>query len=206
MPVLNYLEALYPNDTLALEDLTRKLVTLLALASGQRQQTLAAIRISNIKVVSDAYLINISDRLKTSGVNRMQPTLRLPFFKDRPGVCVASVLEQYLKKTESIRTAEPDILIRTVRKPNLPATTDSIRRWIKSVLSRSGIDTSVFTLHSTRYAATSAAQRGGVSLEIIRSTAGWSASSTAFAEFYNRPVVEKNNFAEAVFASTTKRQ
>ena len=54
------------NETLSLEDLTRKLVTLLALALGQRP----AIKIGNITKASDAYLIRISDRLKTSGVGR----------------------------------------------------------------------------------------------------------------------------------------
>ncbi|XP_060804898.1 uncharacterized protein LOC132902730 [Amyelois transitella] len=45
-------------------------------------------------------------------------------------------------------------------------------RWIKTVLSESGVDASVFKAHSTRHAATSAAGAAGVSVETIRKAAG----------------------------------
>ncbi|KAJ8909800.1 hypothetical protein NQ315_015320 [Exocentrus adspersus] len=54
------------------------------------------------------------------------------------------------------------------------------------MLSESGIDTGQFKPHSTRHAATSAAFRKGISMDIICKAAGWSQTST-FARFYNRP-------------------
>nr|CAH7715768.1 unnamed protein product [Callosobruchus chinensis] len=48
--VLRYLEQLMPNHTLSLQVLTYKLITLLALVSAHRVQTLASIRIHNILV------------------------------------------------------------------------------------------------------------------------------------------------------------
>lgn len=79
--VLKHLSGWFPNEELSLESLTLKLVTLLALVTGHRMQTLAAIDIRNIYRAKENTLeIKIPDRLKTSALNRNQPVLRLPFF------------------------------------------------------------------------------------------------------------------------------
>ncbi|CAG5009444.1 unnamed protein product [Parnassius apollo] len=44
--------------------------------------------------------------------------------------------------------------------------------------------------HSTRHAATSAANRADLNLDLIRKTAGWSNNSETFARFYNRPLLD----------------
>lgn len=49
---------------------------------------------------------------------------------------------------------------------------DTISRWVKLVLTDSGIDTSRFKPHSTRAASTSAASNASVSLDDILHTAG----------------------------------
>lgn len=75
----------------------------------------------------------------------------------------------------------------------------TIARWLKEILSKSGIDDS-FTAHSSRHAASSQAKRSGVSIEVIRRTAGWSSNSTAFGRFYNREIrSDPDAFAKAVF-------
>lgn len=48
---LNYLEFPPTKENLSLESITKKLVTLLALVTAQRVQTLSKIKISNIKKV-----------------------------------------------------------------------------------------------------------------------------------------------------------
>ncbi|KAJ8980421.1 hypothetical protein NQ317_018813 [Molorchus minor] len=63
------------------------------------------------------------------------------------------------------------------------------------MLNRSGLDTSRFTAHSTRHASTSAAARKGVSYDTIRLAAGWTRRSSTFANFYDRPIIEDNDFA-----------
>lgn len=80
--VLNYLEQLFPHDELTLEQLSQKTVTLLALVTAHRVQTLDAIKISNFIFQDDRILIKITDKIKTSGVNRPQPLLNLPYFRD----------------------------------------------------------------------------------------------------------------------------
>lgn len=200
--VLNYVREL-KNTDISLEYLTYKLSILVALATGQRVQTLSLIEVDNI-LRSDAGIeIKITQRIKTSGRNRLQPTLVLPFFKEDSEVCVASTLLLYMRKTESLRTANNkkcNNLFITFKKPFHNATSQTISRWIKKIMQESGVDISHFKPHSTRHVATSAAFRKGVSFETIRLAAGWTASSKVFANFYNRPLQTLNSFAQAVLS------
>ncbi|EZA55557.1 hypothetical protein X777_03811 [Ooceraea biroi] len=61
-----------------------------------------------------------------------------------------------------------------------------------------GIDTSIFSTHTTRRASFSAAARRGISIEDIRKTAGWSPNSSTFANFYNRPVMPSTDVARTI--------
>ena len=61
----------------------------------------------------------------------------------------------------------------------------SVARWLKLVLASSGIDTSIFSAHSTRGASTSAASLAGVTTQQILSTADWS-TANVFKKFYFR--------------------
>ena len=196
--VLRYLSNLFPNQNLSLELLTKKLVTLLALVTAHRFQTLSLINIYNITVNDDNIDIKIPEMIKTSGPNKLQPNLILPFFKDNMSICPAKTLLCYLDCTKIIRQ-ECSTLIITLKKPYHAASTASISRWIKQVLNDSGLDTTKFTAHSTRHASTSKASKGGINIEVIRKTAGWTNRSSTFARFYNRPIVsDPNAFAQAV--------
>ena len=63
--VLDYLKTLYPNDKISLEQLSHKLVTLIALLTGQRIQTISKISLKNIVVSPEKIQIKISERIKT---------------------------------------------------------------------------------------------------------------------------------------------
>lgn len=92
--VLSHLENL-PLQ-LNLQQLSQKLVTLLALVTGSRLQTISLIRLANIIEDEQEIQINITDPIKTSGLNRAQPTLHLPFFPEKPMICVANTLKEYI--------------------------------------------------------------------------------------------------------------
>ncbi|XP_019854593.1 PREDICTED: uncharacterized protein LOC109583611 [Amphimedon queenslandica] len=64
----------------------------------------------------------------------------------------------------------------------------TIGRWIKSLLTDAGVNTSIFGAHSTRAASSSAAKKVGVPLIDIMKAAGWSRSST-FERFYYKPIL-----------------
>lgn len=200
--VLNFLSTLYPNTSLTLDVLTKKLVALLALSTAQRVQTLSLIRLNNVKVNATNIEIIIDDLLKTSAPGREMPRLIIPFFLDKIEICPANTLSYYMEATTNFRNyPDTDRLLLTTKKPIHSASASTISRWIKQVLSDSGIDTTIFSAHSTRHAATSAADRRGISVELIRKTAGWSGNSLVFAKFYKRPLSNNTDrlFAETVY-------
>ncbi|KAL4702636.1 hypothetical protein ACJJTC_003337 [Scirpophaga incertulas] len=91
----------------------------------------------------------------------------------------------------------PNLFI-SYKKPHLAVSVNTLSRWVKMVLSASGINTTIFSSHSTIHASTSTAFMKGVSIDEIRWTAGWTDTSTTFAKFYNRPILNNHKFAEAV--------
>lgn len=199
-PVLKYLETKFPLNSLSLKDLSQKLVMLLALTSAQRMQTLSKIQLRNIIRFEDRIEIKISLPIKTSGLNRKQPVLIFPYFKENPKLCVASILEYYIEATKTFRV--DDTLIHTYQRPYHPASAQTISRWVKEILSKSGVDTSIFSSHSVRHATTSTAFRSGVNIDLILNTAGWTKTSQMFNIFYNKPVINsKTAFAKSVLNS-----
>ncbi|KAJ8916916.1 hypothetical protein NQ315_013386 [Exocentrus adspersus] len=113
-------------DSLSLENLTLKLAILLALASGQRVQTLASIEVHNIIIKPDVISIKIDKRLKTSGPKRPQPTIYLPYVRQDCKICVASTLLEYLEKTRDLRGQSETNLFLTYKKPHHNASVQTI--------------------------------------------------------------------------------
>lgn len=186
--VLEALAKRYPNEELSLEQLSKKCALLLALTTAHRVQTLSKIDIQNIVETDSQIHIKIPDLIKTSRVGRNQPTLHLPFFRQKPEICPANTLLSYLERTRELR-GNCHYLFISYRKPHAIISSQSISRWIKLTLEECGVDVSIFSAHSTRHASTSRARRLGLSVDTIRKTAGWSGTSTTFARFYDRTII-----------------
>ena len=103
-------------------------------------------------------------------------------------------LKQYVKLTEPIRAGH-DPLWLSYNKPFKPVHRDTVSRWIKNVLEKAGVNTKVFSAHSTRAAAASAARSNNVPINTIMEAAGWSREST-FKKFYDKPVKDVVNFGD----------
>lgn len=171
----------------------------MALTTAHRVQTFSKIKLDNIIIDREGVQIKIPDRIKTSGLHKTQPFLVFPNFQEMPELCVASTIIHYLRRTKEIRKPEQTYLFLTHKKPIHQATVQTLSRWVKTVLKNSGVDTTIFSTHSTRHAATSAAARLGVNIDTIRNTAGWTRSSQVFNKFYNRPLVQNTSeFAVSV--------
>lgn len=77
------ISSIFPHDLYALDVITKKLVLLLALATGHRAQSLVAIRLSQISLL-DKLIIRIPDRIKNVGAGAVSALLLLlPFFQPR---------------------------------------------------------------------------------------------------------------------------
>ena len=185
--VIETLASWVPHDHLLLDKISRKLVTLLALVTAHRVQTLSKIKVENIRTSPNEISIKIPDLIKTSSINSKQPILVLPYFRERPEICPAKLLKDFLRITATLRNNHTFLFIST-KKPHNKVCAQTLSRWIKSTLEVSGIDVTEFSAHSTRHASTSRAHKMGVNLDLIRKTAGWSGTSTTFARFYNRAI------------------
>lgn len=82
-PVIAKLSSIYPYEGVPLKLLTRKLILLLALATGHRAQTFALLRISQISL-EEKLIIRVPDRIKTSAPGRSQPLFYVFTFR-QPG-------------------------------------------------------------------------------------------------------------------------
>ena len=86
-----------------------------------------------------------------------------------------------------------------MRRPHRPVKPATVGHWLKRIMTLSGIDTGIFSPHSTRGAATSKARAAGVSVPDILRAADWSSVST-FKRFYHRPV-HSSEFGRVVLGS-----
>lgn len=196
--LLLFIESL--GNPLSLRILSLKLVTLLALITGGRIQTLSLIRTSNIIESEDKIQIPITDPIKTSGPGRLQPTLHIPYFEENKLLCVATTLETYRQLTKPLRNPDSNFLFITTRKPYSTANKQTLSKWVREMLKMAGISTENFNPHSTRHCSTSAASRQGVSIETICRTAGWTTRSGTFAKYYNRPLTDTTTFAKSILS------
>ena len=142
--------------------------------------------------------IVISDRHKTSGLRQTQPLLILPSFPEKPSLWPVDTLREYLTKSKALRPPNDPFLFIATKAPYNHISSQTISRWIKTVLIESGFE-EVFLGHSTRHASTSAVARRGLNIDSIFRTAGWSKNSQVFAKFYNRPLIDSWGLSRAVY-------
>lgn len=98
--------------------------------------------------------------IKISKIGTCQPCLVLPFFNDKPELCLALTLKTYLTVTQDLRKEIKNLFI-TIKKPYKAVSSQSLSRWVKAVLISCGIDKE-FTAHSVRHAVTSKALKNGL--------------------------------------------
>ena len=151
-------------------------------------------------IFKDKIIIIITDLLKTSRPGIQNPQVCLRTFTDRPKLCVVNAIKKYLDRTKNIRGKETRLFISIV-SPHVAVGTQTLARWIKTMMNRAGVDVEMFKAHSTRHAATSAAFTRGLSIDKIKESADWSEKSQMFAKHYNRTIVnDENNFAFTVLS------
>ena len=116
----------------------------------------------------------------------MEPTINNKAYPPDRRICVYTVYTEYMVRTKTLRTNHSKLLLSYV-KPYLPVTRDTISRWIKTVLARAKIKTSIYKAHSVIPASVSKAQENLMPVSKILSKAGWSNSKT-FARFYEKKI------------------
>jgi integrase len=184
--VLQYFKSKYPARKLTIMQLTVKLIILLALVMGQRQQGLHLIDVRNLDLKYDKVMIRYGDIMKSTKINFHQEEIVVKAYPKDKRLCPVWYLKHYLERTNTYRESRKLFLI--TQKPFGPASKETIARWLRMGLSEAGIDMNIFTPHSTRSASTSAMRKANVPLSTILKTAGWSSEKT-FAKYYHKKIV-----------------
>ena len=108
--VLNYLQGLSPLTSLNLKDLSLKLVMLLAITTAQRLQTLQLLNIGLMKIENTNIVFSFDSPLKQSTPRQGIKPLVVKKYLPDTRLCVFTVLKEYLKRTETLRDNEQQLL------------------------------------------------------------------------------------------------
>ena len=211
--LLNFLKdpPFEPLSSASLEDLTHKVVVLVALACGRRCSELHALAVGDHLTLSRAGA-TLYFRPGFLAKNERSSFTASPIFLPDIAIgssvsedrfwCPVRALRYYLKRTKLLRD-DTDQLFVTSRKPHKAASKRSIARWICEVIHRSGaIVKGRVTAHSTRAVASSTAFLKGVTAEEVINTVAWKTAST-FSTTYLRdlPPADSTKFARAVLTA-----
>ena len=178
------------SSTLSTLQLAKKATTLLALVNADRCSDLAALDRDHAHWTPDGVEFTVTRLTKKRSAKHPGPPRKVFYasFPENNEVCPVSVLKLYIQETaeQVANLGQPKPLFVTSRKPIHRAKPGTIGHWIKDTLRLAGIDTEVFSAHSTRGASTSWAAARGVPIGDILRAANWSSRST-FEQFYYRP-------------------
>lgn len=181
--VLQYLSRFRLKRSISLKILTLKTVTLLALLTVQRLQTLHLLTVNSFSFTPEFVQIIVSDKLKTSRPNyHVQPIILRKYENRR--LCVYRHIQAYLDRTRDVRGVEEQFFV-SYLKPHAKVTRQTLSRWIRTILSRSGVDITQFCSHSTRASSASKAKKF-VPIKKVLMAGGWSGESS-FQRHYNLP-------------------
>ena len=194
--VLKHLSSLYPNEKLPLKDLTYKALMLILLVSSQRGQSIHLLDLQHVTMEEDNYSFDLAEHIKTSTPRSPHTKIDISVYEPDSTICPLACLKAYINKTKNLRNSETQLFISYVR-PHKPVSRDTVSRWTKETLRICGIDTNVFTAHSTRSASVSKANEKDVPIHEIMANAGWKSAET-FRKYYNKPVVQGNRLTAAI--------
>lgn len=83
-------------------------------------------------------------------------------------------------------------------RPHQAVSSSSVAQWLKSLLDASGIDTSIFNVHSVQGASSSAAAMAGITTADILKAANWN-YELVFQRFYYR-LTDDPSYGRAVLS------
>jgi integrase len=196
--VASLLASLGPNYQLNLTQLSKKLATLLALATFLRVSELSSILRQSVSFSDSGVSFSLGRPRKAQRIGALR-TISVGKLSD-PLLCPVQCLGYYIFMTDVNRNENNNVLLLVgAIAPFKHVSSSSISRWIKSVLMEAGVESS-FSAHSTRGAAASRAVTQGVPIDLVLATGDWAAEST-FTRFYRRPTSSSNlSISQAVLS------
>ena len=137
--VISYLKTLFSLYQVNLKNMTFKTVMLCALSSAQREQTLCALDLNNLTESESCLNFVITDRLKNSKRGK-STVVTFECLPNKPKICTKCTQTEYISRTSAFRGTDPHLcvskLFTSYVKPRKRVCTDTLARWIKSVLNQ----------------------------------------------------------------------
>ena len=164
--------------------LTLKKFFLLAITRPSRSADLSQLDSSGMRSSVNGVSFIPSTLAKQSRQGKPIKSFFFPSFPQNPILCLVRTLSAYLDKTNQVRGSETKLFLPFI-KPHKAVTSSTISRWLRTILEQAGINSEIFSAHSTPEASALAAARGGVTLEDILKAANWRLESV-FQRFYDK--------------------
>jgi len=189
--LFSYLKTLQSNSFLSLKMLTLKLAVLLGILSGQRVSTIHKFDVTNMDISHEQVIFHVNNLLKHTKLGKPNKPFVYKVFPSDLDLCVVTCLNDYISRRKNLVQNCNNLFI-TYGKPHHPASKDTVARWIKEMLSLSGIDVKTFGPHSIRSASTSKASSIGVPIATILQYGQWKKTST-FYKYYKKDIINSDN-------------
>ena len=157
--VLKHLSSLYPNKELSLKDLIHKVLMQILLVSSQRGQSIHYLDLQHLTMKENTYSFDVAEHIESSTPRSRR--IDIAAYEPDSTICPLTCLKAYINKTKALRSSETKLFVSYVR-PHKAVPRDTVSRWTKDTLRLCGIDTKVFTAHSTRSASFSKANEKDV--------------------------------------------
>ena len=132
-PLIKCMASLW-NEELDFQRAYWKTSALLAVLSGQRVSTLHKFKLSNLQLADTLALFNITKPLKQSTPSHKPQPVIFCNYPHNEQLCTVRLIHVNLGKRKSLP------LDAVYDEPHHPATTDTLARWVKSVLHLSGVN------------------------------------------------------------------
>ena len=116
----------------------------------------------------DRYVFKFHKLTKSWRKGRHPLLVEFCAYQQNPKLCVAQGIKSYLRVKQAWwnKNGQKQLLLSTLA-PHQKVKKSSVAGWVKAILGSPGIDTNLFTAHSTRAASTSKAKVKVLSLEDI---------------------------------------
>lgn len=149
------------------------------------KQTIGLMDLSNMSWGKKDIRCRIGDLTETSSTHSHQEELVLTTYPPDQRLCVMTYLKEYVKRTKPLRVHGNQLFI-SCRKTHGAISRDSLRRWTKLVLTKTGLV--LLIVHHTLPEGRLAISKAGkvLPLKKILKTVGWKHRST-FSTYYNKP-------------------
>ncbi|XP_045104755.1 uncharacterized protein LOC123500144 isoform X2 [Portunus trituberculatus] len=131
--IFRHLQKLGPNNALSPIQLSRKLVILMLLTSGQRGQALHLLDIRNMCVSASRVTFKIGDLLKTSRLGDHLSKVNFDAHTPNISICVYTAITDYLERTKSSQGLITRFFI-TTKSPTRLASWGTLRHWTRDIM------------------------------------------------------------------------